>query len=56
MKSPKLLDQVLVAAMLLAYVPGLADDALTAPDPVALIAPAAQEAAESTEEESSLGL
>lgn len=56
MKPPKLLDQVIVAAMLLAYVPGLADGALSAPDPIALMAPAAQDAAEPTDEESVLGL
>lgn len=56
MKPPKLLDQVLVAAMLLAYVPGLADGALSAPDPIALIAAAPQDAAEPTEDETLLDL
>lgn len=42
MKHPKLLDKAIVAALLLAYVPGLAEDMLPAPDPVALIAPAPQ--------------
>ena len=37
MKPPKLLDKAIVAALLLAYVPGLADDALREPAPIALI-------------------
>lgn len=54
MKPPKLLDQVIVAAMLLAYVPGLADTALTAPDPVALIAAAPEASADTTQDEDTL--
>lgn len=42
MKPPKLLDKAIVAALLLAYVPGLAEDMLSVPDPIALIAPAPQ--------------
>lgn len=42
MKPPKLLDKAIVAALLLAYVPGLAENMLSLPDPVALIAPALQ--------------
>ncbi len=42
MKHPKLLDKAIVAALLLAYVPGLAEDMLPAPNPIALIAPAPQ--------------
>ncbi len=56
MKPPKLLDQVLVAALLMAYVPGLADTALTAPDPIALIAAAPDASAENTQDESVLEL
>lgn len=51
MKPPKLLDQVIVAAMLLAYVPGVADHALPVQDPIALIAPVAQEAGDTTNDE-----
>lgn len=40
MKHPKLLDTAIVAALLLAYVPGLADDFLPESTPVALIMPA----------------
>ncbi len=42
-RPPLLLDSVLVAAMLMAYVPGLADDALhlAAPAALTLTAPAA---------------
>lgn len=47
-KHPHLLDKAIVAALLLAYVPGLIPDDLPAPDPIALIAPASvpQESAE----------
>lgn len=51
MKPPKLLDQVIVAAMLLAYVPGVADHALPVQDPIALIAPVDQDAGDTTNEE-----
>lgn len=40
MKNNRLADAVLVAALLLAYVPGLADNELPAAAPAALIAPA----------------
>lgn len=40
MKNCRLTDAVLVAALLLAYVPGLADDELPAAAPAALISPA----------------
>lgn len=46
MKRPPLLDKAIVAALLLAYVPGLLPEELPAHDPIALIAPAQ----ESTEE------
>lgn len=46
MKRPPLLDKAIVAALLLAYVPGLLPEELPAQDPIALIAPAP----ESTEE------
>lgn len=50
MKPPKLLDKAIVAALLLAYVPGLAEDALSISAPIALIAPA-PEVADPTEDE-----
>lgn len=40
MKNCRLTDAVLVAALLLAYVPGLAEDELPAAAPAALIVPA----------------
>lgn len=48
MKPRKLLDKAIVAALLLAYVPGLAEDALPESAPIALMAP---QIAESTEDE-----
>lgn len=42
MKPPKILDKAIVAALLLAYVPGLAEDMLPVSDPPALIASADQ--------------
>ena len=41
MKQRKLQDRVIVAALLLACIPGLAEDMLPAPAPIALIEPAA---------------
>lgn len=49
MKHHKLLDKALVAALLLAYVPGLAADFLPESTPAALMLPA-PESAQSTEE------
>lgn len=51
MKYPKHLDKVIVAALLLAYVPGLAEKVLPAPDPIALIAPAPHIAEDAAEDE-----
>ena len=42
MKHPKLLDAAIVAAMLLAYVPGLMEDVLPEATPAALMLPAAE--------------
>lgn len=39
MKHPHLLDKAIVAALLLAYVPGLAEAVLPEPTPSALILP-----------------
>lgn len=55
MKHPKHLDAAIVAAMLLAYVPGLAQDVLPEARPAALMLPAA-EPSESTEDNSAEGL
>lgn len=41
MKHPKLLDAAIVAALLLAHVPGLAEDVLVEATPAALMLPAA---------------
>lgn len=40
MKHPRLLEPAIVAALLLAYVPGLAEDVLPEATPAALILPA----------------
>ena len=50
MKQRKLLDKAIVAAMLLAYVPGALEDALPAPEPAALIAPASANEAPADDE------
>lgn len=52
MKHSKLLDAAIVAAMLLAYVPGLAEDVLPEVTPAALMLPAP----ETTEENPADGL
>lgn len=56
MKPPKLLDKAIVAALLLAYVPGLAEDTLPIPDPIALIAPAPEAADPAKDENPASGL
>lgn len=55
MKHPKLLDAAIVAALLLAHVPGLAEDVLPEARPAALMLPAA-EPAQPTDEDLAEGL
>lgn len=46
MKPSKLLDKAIVAALLLAYIPGLAEEALPGSAPAALIEPQPDDATE----------
>ena len=56
MKHPKLLDKAVVAALLLAYVPGLAEDTLPEYTPAAALIAPLQEADCCTEENPADGL